>query len=58
MILNYCFLIGFYLLYFKKSIVIIFYKQNNNKNYIKPKSYYLMSLFSIIKKIIKAILAV
>lgn len=44
--------------YFKKFLVIIFYKQENNKNYTNLKSYQFINLLNIIKNIITIILVI
>lgn len=49
---------NYYFLYFKESIIIIFYKSKGIRDYINLKSYWLISLLNILKKIIKVILTI
>ena len=56
-IFNDSLILGHYLLHFKKSIIVILHKHGGNQDYTSPKSYRLISLLSILGKIMKAILA-
>lgn len=57
-IFNDSLLIGYYLIYFKWFISILFHKEKSNKDFFSPKSYQLISLFNIVEKIMEVILAV
>lgn len=55
-IFNYSISISYYPAYFKKSIIMILYKQKNIKNFTSLKSYQPISLLNIVEKIIKEML--
>lgn len=55
--LNDSFILTYYTLHFKESIIIILYKHGGNKNYTNPKNNRPINLFNIIGKIMKTILA-
>lgn len=50
------FSITYYLAHFKEFIIIIFYKQKNNKDFTSSKSYLPINLLNIIRKIMEVVL--
>lgn len=56
-IFNDFFSIGYYLAYFKESIIVILHKQGGIRDFTNSKSYQLINLFNMVRKIMEIVLA-